>query len=84
MQRMLNDSFAKLESGLDMKVDSIIKCIDEVAAAFDSLVTHQAEMETRISALDDDIAQLKGKLAVPALEKLNTSLAEKIADLEGH
>ncbi len=76
-QKMLNDSFVKLESGLDSKVDSI----NEVAAVTDSLATRQAETETRISALEDDISPLKGKLA--ALEKLNTALTEKVTDLEG-
>lgn len=76
-QKMLNDSFVKLESGLDSKVDST----NEVAAVTDSLATRQAETETRISALEDDISPLKGKQA--ALEKLNTALTEKVTDLEG-
>lgn len=80
-QKMLNDSFVKLESGLDVKVDCIIKRIDEVAAATDSLAMRQAETETRISVLEDDIAPLKGKLA--ALKKLNSALTEKVTDLEG-
>ncbi len=76
---MLNDSFVKLESGLDVKVDSIIKCIDDVAAV--TLATRQAEAETRIASLEDDIAPIKGKLV--ALEKLNMALTEKVTDLEG-
>lgn len=32
----MHDSFAKLESGLDVKVDSIIKRIDEVPTITDS------------------------------------------------
>ncbi len=61
MQKMLNDSFIKMESGLDVKVDSIINRINEAAVVTDSLATRQAETETRISALEDDIALLKVK-----------------------
>ncbi len=82
MQKMLNDSFIKLESGLDVKVDSIINRINEAAAVTDSLATRQAETETRISALEDDIALLKVK-KVAGHEKLNTALMEKVTDLEG-
>ncbi|KAL1276697.1 hypothetical protein QQF64_036320 [Cirrhinus molitorella] len=79
-QKMMNDSFAKLESGLDVKVNSIIKRIDEVAAATESLSSRLAETETRISAVEDDITPLKKKLS--ALKKLNMTLTEKITDLE--
>ncbi|KAL0146579.1 hypothetical protein M9458_058210 [Cirrhinus mrigala] len=80
-QKMLDDSLAKLESGLNAKVDNIIKRIDEIATVTASLVARQSEAETRISALEDDIAPLKVKLA--EFEKLNTALSEKVTDLEG-
>ncbi len=60
-QKMLNDSFVKLESGLDVKVDSIIKRIDDVTAV--TLATRQAEAETRISSLEDDIFQISAQLS---------------------
>ncbi len=75
-------ALTELESGLDVKVESIIKRIEEVAAATESLATRQPETETCISTVEDDVAPLKKKLA--ALEKLNTTLTEKITDLEGH
>lgn len=80
-QKMMNDYFAKLESGLDVKFDSIIKHIDEVAAVTDSPSPRLTETESRISAMEDDIGPLKMKLS--ALEKLNMTLTEKITDLEG-
>ncbi|RXN33137.1 LINE-1 type transposase domain-containing 1 [Labeo rohita] len=80
-QKMMNESFAKLESGLDIKVDSIIKRIGEIAAATESLSSCVTETETRISAVEEDIASLQKKLF--ALENLNTTLAEKVTDLEG-
>lgn len=80
-QKMMNDSFAKLESGLDVKFDNIIKRIDEVAAITDSLASRLTETESRISAAEDDIGPLKMKLT--ELEKLNMTLTEKITDLEG-
>ncbi len=58
---MLNDSFVKLESGLDVKVDSIIKRINDVAAV--TLATRQSEAETRISSLEDDIFQISAQLS---------------------
>lgn len=56
-----------------MKVD-ITKCIDEVAAVTNSLASRQTETETRIAALEDDVALLKGRL---------TALLDKVSDLEG-
>lgn len=74
--RSVNESLGKLET----KVDNMMKSIDDVAATTTALVARQAEAETRISQLEDDIAPIKDR--VDALEKVNKELKDKVSELE--
>lgn len=80
-QTMIQQVFTSFESLLEEKVDSMLKRIDEVAAATDSLTARQSEYEARVSALEDDVTPLKRKLT--AMEKVNAELTSKVTDLEG-
>lgn len=78
-QRILmsvNMSLGKLET----KVDNMLKRLDDAAAATEALVARQAEAETRISHLEDDIVPINKRL--DALEKANMELKVKVTDLE--
>ncbi|KAJ8351948.1 hypothetical protein SKAU_G00234240 [Synaphobranchus kaupii] len=66
--------------GLDEKVDTIFKCVEEVAAATDVLVERQTGMEARITSLEEDTCPIKEKL--DGMGKLITELTDKITDLE--
>ena len=74
--RSVNESLGKLE----IKVDNMMKRIDDVAATTAALVAYQTEAETRISQLEDDIAPIKDRLE--ALEKANKELKDKVSELE--
>lgn len=72
----VSESIGKLES----KVDSMVKCIEDTAAATERLVARMTEAETRISGLEDSIDPIQTRLQ--ALEKSNQALKEKVTDLE--
>lgn len=76
----MNEAFTRFESSLNAKIDNVIKRIEEVAAENESLATAQAEAESRISGLEDDVTPLKKKVA--ELAKANAQLSDKIMDIE--
>lgn len=78
-QRILtsvNETIGKLET----KMDILIKRIDDAVATTAALVTRQAEIETRVSHMEDDIAPIIKQL--DALEKTNKELKDKVTNLE--
>lgn len=77
----VKESFDKLETMVDAKLVNIIKRIDDVVAATDSLQVRQFESETHISELEDGIAPIK--MRMDELEKINKELTNKVMDLEG-
>uniref|UniRef100_A0AAV2MJZ6 Uncharacterized protein n=1 Tax=Knipowitschia caucasica TaxID=637954 RepID=A0AAV2MJZ6_KNICA len=62
-QTAMDQSIAKLELSLDGKINNVIKRIDEVAASCDAIGVRQAEAESRISALEDDMTPLQARVA---------------------
>ena len=80
-QTMLQQVLISFESILEEKVHSMLKRIDKVTVATDSLIARQTEFEARVSTLEDGITPLKRKLT--AMEKANAELTTKVADLEG-
>uniref|UniRef100_A0AAV2LZQ3 LINE-1 type transposase domain-containing 1 n=1 Tax=Knipowitschia caucasica TaxID=637954 RepID=A0AAV2LZQ3_KNICA len=76
----MDQSIAKLELSLDGKINNVIKRIDEVAASCDAIGVRQAEAESRISALEDDMTPLQAR--VNELIKSNSELASQVLDLQ--
>lgn len=76
----MNLALARFESSLNVKMDNAMKRIEDVAAASETLAAAQAEAETRISGLEDDVAPLKTKVA--ELIKTNTQLLDRVLDFE--
>lgn len=74
--KSVNESFGKLE----LKVDNMMKRIDDAVATTEALVARQAEAESRISRLEDDSAPIKKRLDM--LEKVNNELKDKVTELE--
>lgn len=79
-QTVMNEAFARLESTLDTKIDTLIKRIDDVAAVSSAHASRLAEAETRISGLEDSMTPLGRKVAEMA--KVNAELMAKITDIE--
>lgn len=75
----MNEPFTKFESSLNVKIDNVMKRVEDVAAANVSLASSQAEAEVCISGLEDDITPLNKKVA--ELAKLNAQLSDKILDI---
>lgn len=72
----VNETIGKLE----IKMDNLVKRIDDAVATTAALVARQAEVEIRVSHLEDDIAPIIKRL--DALEKTNKELKDKVTDLE--
>ncbi|CAL1607009.1 unnamed protein product [Knipowitschia caucasica] len=79
-QTAMDQSIAKLELSLDGKINNVIKRIDEVAASCDAIGVRQAEAESRISALEDDVTPLQARMN--ELIKSNSELASQVLDLQ--
>lgn len=78
-QRILtsvNETIGKLE----IKMDNLVKRIDDAVATSAALVARQAEVEIRVSHLEDEIVPIIKRL--DDLEKTNKELKEKVTDLE--